>query len=618
MTNRLSSLRPDRDRLIQILQQELAENTYDPRFPQVQQVWNTLLRVSTGRKIVGLFGTVGEYCQYSIERAAQETGLETAELASSIRAIVRSLSVRMGRKIPAQIPVTLTRDQDPGVIATQSLTLPRFVAFQAGSKRLYTRETLTFAAGQSTIQTVLYVGELVRTLVAATGQDFQTFVAPEDGFRVSDGQSIDPLTGTILRDVWVRVNGTPVDLTHDGLWMHPSTVAPAVQDRTLTTGELELLFGTGQYGVRPSVGEQIDIVYALSNGSLDNDPAFGDQIGPLDTNISPVTVTYGPSEGLTGGADELPAETYRTAGPQFFAAGGRAVTEPDWNVTTIEWPTVIDGLTLGQRDTAPNDRRHMNVVTACLLKRSTDPNDYLLDAGEYASWKQFFASKVGPNLLIRRMDPVPSNPGIELRVLCASFVDLNLARAAVERAVRDLFAYRYGSLGRTIFLGDLVTAARNALAGIRHVQVINPVTDIVTRARTTRMSYSLQAGTIPAGIYNYAVVAECEVWNGSVLSTEFGTPAARLSVSLDGTRQPQLQWAPVTGATAYHVYGRGIGASNMGLMVSLAANVGQWVDDGTVVPDMGDLLTAVPVPNQVIRFPKLGTLTVTTAYEDAR
>lgn len=606
MTNSLYGIQPNRNAIVRALQAELSSSV-DPTNPTINKTFNALLRTATGQKFINWVAAVGEFAQFSIVRAAEEVNLDTAELDSSILVGVRSLGVRLSRRLPAYIDVLLTRP-----VTTSSLSIPRFTPITGGGRKFYNREPITFSIGQAQEQARLYVGEVFTVVYNGNGADFQTFVPSESDFTVSDGYTI--TNTTEYYDILVGINGTPIRVVRDGIWNYPNT--PAVQDQTLSDGSAYFVFGDGLYGYKPSSGDVVSISYCVTNGSADNEPLFDEQLS--FTNYPTIVVTN--QTGIQGGANQTPTASFKKVGPNLFAAKERAVTKLDYDAIASTYPGVIDAVILGQRLYAPNDRRYMNVQRVVALKGGDgiDPNDYLLSPAEFQQFDTYLRNRRNDNLTSQRIDPVPSSPAIDLTAICASYVDLSLAEEAIRQAIARLFAYKYGTLRSTIYLSTLSDTALYALQGIKQIKLNTPVEDIVSVPTAPAVNVALSTGTIVAGTYNYAVVALCAVYDGTSLLSERSAPSNRLStIQLSATGGVLITWDAVPSATQYLVFGRGVGASNMGLLATVNAPNTSYTDNGSAVPNMGDLLSASPLPN-TIRFPKLGALTVRAIYEGGR
>jgi hypothetical protein len=399
----------------------------------------------------------------------------------------------------------------------------------------------------------------------------------------------------------------------DGIWRYPNI--PAVQDQTLSDGSAYFVFGDGTYGYRPTSSDVVAITYCVVNGAEDNEPLFEDALSL--TNYPTLTVTN--TTGIHGGSNQTPTASFKKVGPQLFAAQNRAVTKPDYDALASTYPGVIDAVVLGQSLYAPNDRRFMNVQRVIALKggEGIDPNNYLLSPSEFAQFDAYLKMHRNDNLTTQRINPVPAAPPIDITAICASYVDLSLAEEAIRQAIGMLFAYRYGTLRSTKYLSNISDAALYATSGIKSIKLNQPLNDIVSVPTAPDVSIVQTSGSLAAGTYNYAVVALCNVYNNTTLISERSAPSSRLSVQLAASGGATILWDAVPSATNYLIFGRGVGASSMGLLATVPSTALSYTDTGVDVPNMTDLLSLSSMPNTV-RFPKLGQLTVRAIYEGVR
>lgn len=607
----LYNINPNRIAIASALETELAQ-AVDPLNPQVNATFNALLRTATGKKFVNWVAAVAEFSQFSVSRAVEEVNFDTAELDASIRTAVRSLGVRMARKLPAFIDVTLTRLSGATV-----LNIPKFTPISGDGKTFYNREPILFGLTETVKSARLYVGSVYTVSFPGNNTDFQTYVPVESDFTVSDGSTVYSSVVS-FGDIIATINGTPIKVVRDGIWNYGGV--PAVQDQTLADGSAYFIFGTSQYGAKPRTGDVVAISYAVTQGSADNSPLFDGTI--VLQNFPQVVVSYSPTGGgIQGGSNETPVSNYKAVGPLLFATFGRCVNGTDHNAIAADYPGVIDAIITGQKDFAPNDRRYMNVQRVTLLKGGVgiDPNDYTLTGPEYLQFVSYYNTKRMDNLLLERVDPTPSKPPIDITLICASYADLSLAREAALQAIQQLFLYQYGSLKGTMYLSDISDAARYAQSGIKFVKINSPTRDISSFANTPLLSWqSTTGGSLPIDTYNYAVVAECGVYDGVSYLLERSSPSVRISFQVSTAGDAVLlQWKPVVSAVNYLIFGRGVGAASMGLLATVPASQTTYVDTGVGVPNMGDLLSAVVAPTSV-RFPQLDQITITAIYEDAR
>lgn len=140
---KLSAVHPDFESLLLQLQIYL-ENV---------GVWQDLQTSGTGQTLLEMISSVATFNQYAVESGARETMLTTAVRDSSIYAITRMLGVRIHRKYPAGVDVTLTR-QD----STATVSLPLYTTFYVNGKEFFNRNPLMFAQGSLNAAERLYYG----------------------------------------------------------------------------------------------------------------------------------------------------------------------------------------------------------------------------------------------------------------------------------------------------------------------------------------------------------------------------------------------------------------------------------------------------------------------------
>jgi hypothetical protein len=139
----LSTVRPDFASLVLQLQLYLDS----------KPTWVDMQTSGTGQTLIEMMSAVGAFNQFGIEGALRETALTTAYRASSIYAITRMLGVRIHRKAPANVGVTLLRDN-----AGPATVLGRFTQFTVNGSNFFNRNALMFADGATRATERLYYG----------------------------------------------------------------------------------------------------------------------------------------------------------------------------------------------------------------------------------------------------------------------------------------------------------------------------------------------------------------------------------------------------------------------------------------------------------------------------
>ena len=591
--------------------------------PDIRRVWQASLQQSTSERLLRTFVRAVEMALYSIDRSTEERHIDTALLESTIRAILRDMDVRAMRKIPAGLDVYISRSSATNV----QLVIPAFSIFTGGGVTFYTRYPINFNIGETVVKARIYVGTIKFAQFESNGTDFQEWLSPEDSFKVSDGR--ESVKGIEYTDILVRVSGTPVRVTeYDQWWDMIAEEMKAVKDRTTIDGRCQLIFGDSQYGYKPALGTIVQIRYIVTNGSGDNVSTFSSNLvmtGNAAITAYPVFNSNNSQDevyrlGINGGANEVPASTYRKTGPLLYSSAGTATRRKSAQAWAVNFPGIADALVLPQSKTDPNDRRLMNVKKVCLLKGGDgiDPNDYILSSSQASAWLQHF-NKRRPHTVghVIFYAPVPSSPKLDLVLECEPYVTLALVEEAARQALSDLFSYKPGSLRRTILLSELFDTAKYSAEGIKGVRHNGQINDLVTYARSPTISLANEAAlnpSIAAGEYTFYVLAVCDVYNGANLISEKSAPSNPLVYGADGTRTPTIKWDGVVGATGYEIYCR-FPSSTQYLQV---ATVNSKTFQFTMTPSVTSNGIVMPTtqPTQ-FRFPKLGELLISAVYAES-
>ena len=587
----------------------------------IRRVWGQALKQSTTERLLRMIVRAVEMSQYAIDRSTEERHIDTALLESSIRSILRDMEVRALRKIPAGINVFVSRS----TAISASYTIPAFTQLSGGGKTFYTRYPIRFEVGESVVQARVYVGEIKVDSFISTGATFQEWLSPVDGFKVSDGR--ESYKGVEYSDLIVSVSGSPVRVTeYDQWWDMVQDSDKAVKDRTTIDGRCQLVFGDGNYGYLPPPNTLVQIQYIVTEGSADNVGGFDSTLNMVggDGTITAYPVSSGQgntiaSARVDGGADEVPASTYRKTGPLLFASAGAAVRHKSVQAWAVNYPGIADALVLGQSKTHPNDRRYMNVLKVCLLKGGTgiDQEDYIPSSAEASGWLQHFnkrRSSVAGHIVFHA--PVPSSPSLDIILECQPHVTLALAAESARQAISDLYQYKAGTLRGTILLSELFDVAKYSTEGIIGVRLNGNNSDLVTYARSPVLNLHSEnnvAGAIAAGEYIFYVVSVVDVYEGSVKKSERSAPSNAIVYSATGAANPSISFNPVVGGQQYEIYCRRPGSETYNRVAVLGSRDYLFTMTAATQSDSVEMSTDQPL---VFRFPKLGELNIQAVYQD--
>lgn len=446
---KLSLTKPDYDAIVLQTQLYLSKTG----------TWNNILTSGTGQTLVEIIAANVAMLQFGIESAAREAYLDNAVRDSSIYAIARMLGCYITRKQPAQVQVVL-RSSSQG--STQPVQLiPALSQFTINGTKFFNREPIRLVATGSvdangnTIYAspivdqatnpiaVLYEGEIRVQTIQANSQAFRDIYLNEQGFIVSND------------DIWVTLVNPATNQSAswkpipDGIWNAGPTDAVFYQS-TSGYGDAVLSFGDGYNGVLPSLGYNIIIKYAVTQGALGNNGASGIQVSYISsTNVTGTTLTT-----ISNGADQKSSLYYKSIAPNMFRAKGRAVSPQDYKAIALEYPNVASVQVLTQRDIDPTDLRLMDVVKLIVLPSSsnvftdTDRQAFLT----YFDQKDYAAS----HLVVEDAVPLYVDMYITLALLpnaLSSDVVTN-----VTTSISALFEKQPSTLGGRIARSDIVSA----------------------------------------------------------------------------------------------------------------------------------------------------------------
>jgi hypothetical protein len=269
--------------------------------------WNTMFRSGTGMQIISLFGQTYEMIVKAVGSALYERNLLTSQLESSTRQSVHTLGVRANRKIPASCSVMLRN------YGGTPITIPRFTTLAHGGKTLYNRVPYSINANEEKIielfcgdvSTIVVPNQLATNGLRKQGSNI-IYISEESDFSWSDGESY--YEGNSYRDTSVIIDNVYVNVVTEGIWLHPSKVSPAIQDKTLPDGRTMLVFGDNTYGVDLSNATTISIIRVSTNGVDDN--TFMPKTETTFYGMEAVVLTD-----LENGANQTDYRNYKVLGP---------------------------------------------------------------------------------------------------------------------------------------------------------------------------------------------------------------------------------------------------------------------------------------------------------------
>ena len=546
--------------------------------------WQAVLPTETGDTILSLISTVHASAQQNILRSLQDAFPATAVSDSAIYAGATMQGIRLNRKLPANILVSMVNN------SAEQITLPPYTMFSGANTYWFNRDFITLNPGVPVNNYSLFQGVVKVMATSGLGTPYQAWASPENSFSVSD------------TDTYVYINTQAVPKLTTGLWS--SKVGTGFIDKTLPTGEFVVEFGDGTYGSSPGVSDNVVVLYVVTSGAAANSVnAQNKSITTSQYSEIKVVATQNPS----GGADQTSALRYKNIAAYSFGTLGSAVNKSQLLTTILEYPGIADAATFSEREIYQSDPRLMNYVQVTYLLKAgivwnstatTDFINYLQDNSSYSC----------------RFNIVPPSPNrvpVKASIYCKSWANLDLAKSAATQAIRNMFGS--AGLNYDIMLTDITTAILNSYAGVDYVDLISPVKDaIVSTPWIPAPHVEVDGGgSLPAGAVAYAV-GYTTYGNGVVL----GKNIAYVVVPNSGS-VAKISWAPVASAAYYTIYGRGGAGSTWGV---IASNILQntYMDVGLNTP-AEVVSSSTDLPFNVVQYNELDQAKFSlTAYYSQR
>lgn len=415
----LSTVRPDFEGITSQLQAVLKNKAS----------WLTLKNSSTGEILTEAIAMVGEYDQYSIMSALHETNLDDAHIPESIYTNCRFLGVRLTRKKPAQCSVTLQNSN----LSSPFVEIPAYTQFSIEGQKYFNREPIVFNAAVNILNTILYQGTVKSAYFTADGSNYQTYTLEEtDPWSISND------------DIACDVNGVTFARSEDPIFLFSSS-DHKFYENSLPTGQVEIKFGNGIYGVIPDSESIITFTYAVTNGSEGNNSLLEQKVS---CSSFPQIIGETTSNSF-GGGNEEDVSYYQQLGAQAGASNGRGIIRDDFKSLVVKYPGVVDCNVYGQAEIAPLDKSWMNVVGLMLLTESIFTVEDWKGLVSYLKKNSIFG------LQYHKLDPLPVDVAIDVTIYLKANSDLQTNKDLVVQALTDAFKLKLGSLGKSLYASDI-------------------------------------------------------------------------------------------------------------------------------------------------------------------
>ena len=415
----LSRIQPDFEGILDQLQANLSN----------KKSWVSLGKSSTAELLLEAISMVGEYDQYSIGAAVNETTFDNAHLPESIYTNSRFLGIRLSRKTPAHCTVVLQNND----LNNTFIEIPEFTQFIINNTKYFNRERLVFNLSTNQQEVELYQGEIKTANFTSSGLTYQTYELEEKTpWSISD------------QDIICDIDGVRFTKSEEPVFQFSSSDRKFFEN-SLPNGNVECKFGNGVYGEIPQANANIVFKYAVTEGSNGNNTLSNlDVKCPDFTSIIGETIT----NAIEGGEEE-DLLFYKELGPESGASNGRGITREDFKPLVIKYPGVIDCQVYGQAEIAPQDKKWMNVIGLMLLTDETFNSQSFKGLVKYLKKNSIYGFQ------FKWYKPEKVNVEINVKIYLNTNANLTTCREQVISALEKLTELKIGSLGRSLYGSDI-------------------------------------------------------------------------------------------------------------------------------------------------------------------
>lgn len=474
MSNLLNFVDYDFDTLVEQLIDRLQTNSL---------AWKDTYRSATGQMIIELFAYIANMNQYYIERRAEETYLDTAQLRSSVIELVKLLNYDPKRKTSSTGTLTFSIPSP----LTKKVFIPKYTECQtAEAVKFLVSTDAVLLVGQTSIAVQATQGELTDVNVTADGTANFDYTIEDDSV---ENTSLEVYVDGVQ---WSEVSSF---LTSDTTSTHYTITLESDDSVTVT-------FGDGVNGAVPALGSTILLRYIKSSGVNGNIYAAGsittinDSIYDEDgTEITNASVTN--TDSFLGGDDAESTAEIAYEAPRVFATGDRAITREDYIAIMENYAGVATANAWGENEeSAPNYDMFNRVKLVVILQQWELPGATFKTAlSAYLYTKSMMTVKyeyVEPEIIevIPVMD-VKANAGYTL----------SQVQSDIEAALEDEFELGVTTdLGEDKYHSDLVKVV-DTLVDVSHHSMVLEIYQEMVAGYTSFFDYgeNLYATDVLAG-----------------------------------------------------------------------------------------------------------------------
>lgn len=292
---------------------------------------------------------------YYTNMAFSEMFLDSAQLRESIISHAKELNYLPSSVTAstASVDLTFTANDSPA-----SILIPRYTAFSGkANTKSYTFINTTSAivtadaSGNYTYSGLeLKEGKIITELFSVDGTDKRFIISNEN---------VDISTIRVVVRSTSQADATEVEYTKKSNIFGVSSTDTVFYLSPYLDNKYEIVFGNNIFGLQPTVGNVVEIIYLVSNGAAPN----GISSFSRSTQISGYDVNVTTAINASGGADRESNESIRFYAPKSIQIQERAITERDYEILLKnEYPEVSAVSVYGGEEESPP--RYGKVIVA--------------------------------------------------------------------------------------------------------------------------------------------------------------------------------------------------------------------------------------------------------------
>jgi hypothetical protein len=421
--------------------------------PNFSDTWTSRESTDFGIVLLELFSYMGDLLNYYIDRAANESFIDTSTQRSTVLAIAKLLNYSPTEVVAATGSVTFTNNSTTTAQTVPALTKLSGVSDSDGGSLIFETDAAVTVPANGSANVTVTQGVTVSNeqVGVATGVASQKYQLAETNIITGSATSSGVSAGSIL----VTIGG--VSYTPVSSLVNSTPTSLHFELSTDSEGYTTLLFGDGVYGKIPPKGNLIQATYRTGSGSLGNVSA-GAITSVLETpnGTYPLVNVYN-ATAISGGEDPESTDSIRAAAPKALSALNRAVSLADYQ----NLAAAIPGVAKASAISSVFSYVTLYVVAAGGSVASSSLKTSIIN---------YFADKTPPGTTVTVLDYTPVFPDVRVTVTADSLYFAADVSARVQEAIYDVLTFDNVTLNDVIYEADIVKAA-SSVEGVRSVTV---------------------------------------------------------------------------------------------------------------------------------------------------